>query len=62
MVFSHLGTFGDVSVTESKLTLLAARQANESERRGVETRDFIREEADREDGRLVPQNNPLVRV
>ena len=33
-------------VMESKLTLLAARQANEPKRQGVEATDFIQEAAD----------------
>ena len=48
-------------VTESKLTLLTAQQATESKKRGVEGRKIlIGEPADREDGRLVPQNNRLI--
>ena len=48
-------------VTESKLALLIAQQANESEKRGVEGRKTpIGELADREDGRLAPQNNHLI--
>ena len=48
-------------VTRSKLILLTARQANECERRGAETRNttVFRKEADQEDGRLMFQNNPL---
>ena len=48
-------------VTESKLALLTAQQANESKKRGVEGRKtLIGEPADREDGRLAPQNNRLI--
>ena len=48
-------------VTEPKLTLLTAQQANESKKRGVEGRKtLIGEPADREDGRLAPQNNRLI--
>ena len=50
-----------LAVTESKLTLLATRQVNESEVLGS-GRDFIQELADGEDGRLVSQNNHLVRA
>ena len=49
----------------SKLALLTARQANESKRKSVvEARKnyFILKAADREDGRLVPQNNRLITV
>ena len=50
-------------VTESKLTLLTAQQATESKKRGVEGRKtLIGEPADREDGRLVPQNHHLIGV
>ena len=52
------------SVTKSRLTLLAARQANESERVRCWGKEetLIREPADREDGRLAPQNNHLIWV
>ena len=51
-------------VTESKLILLATRQANESKRRGVEARKMtlFGKPADRKDGRLAPQNNHLIWV
>ena len=50
-----------VGVTEFKLALLTAQQADESERRGVKARKrLIEEPTDREDGRLVPQNNHLI--
>ena len=51
-------------VTESKLALPAARQANESERWGVEARkDFNQGSlADWEDGRLSPQHSCLGRA
>ena len=50
-------------VTESKLALLTARQANKSET-GVEAGNMtlFRKPADREDGRLKSQNNHLIRV
>ena len=49
---------------ESKLALLAVRQASESKRRGVEARKttLFRKPANREDGRLAPQNNHLIWV
>ena len=49
------------SVTESRFILLAAQQASESERGGVEARKMtlIEELADWEDGKLAPQNNYL---
>ena len=47
----------------AKLALLAAWQANESERWDIEARKrLIRHPADREDGRLVPQNHHLIGV
>ena len=52
------------TITESKLTLLAAGQANESETWAVETRNmplFVKL-ADQEDVRLMPLNNHLSRV
>ena len=47
------------SVTESRLTLLTAREVNESERRGVEARNttVFGELVDQEDSRLRSQNN-----
>ena len=50
-------------VTEPKIALLAARQANKSETRcwGKE-HDFIRKAADGEDGGLKSQNNHLIGV
>ena len=52
------------AVTESKLTLLAAWQASESERGGAEARKMtlVGELADWEDGRLAPQNNHLIGI
>ena len=50
-----------LAVAESKLALLATRQVSESEVLGS-GRDCIQELADGEDGRLVPQNNHLVRA
>ena len=51
-------------LTESKLTLLATRQANVpiNRRRGVETRNMTLsgKPADPEDGRLMSQNNHLL--
>ena len=49
-------------VTSSKLTLLAAREANKSKGRGVEGRNMTlcRKPADPEDGRLTSQNNYLL--
>ena len=49
-------------VTKSKLTLLAAQQANKSERQGVEARNMtlFEKPADQEDGRLMSQSNHLV--
>ena len=49
---------------ESKLALLTVLQASESERRGVEARKttLFGKPADREDGKLVPQNNHLIWV
>ena len=49
-------------VTESTLCLLTAPKANESEKQGVEARNMTlsEEPADREDGKLMSQNNPLV--
>ena len=52
-----------ITVTKCELTLLASLQANESERQGAERRKrLIRKPADREDGRLAPQNNHLIGV
>ena len=55
---------GHMPITESKLTLLATREANEIERRGVEAENttLFRELADQEDVKLVPQNNHFIRV
>ena len=55
---------GHVPITESKLTLLATREAKEIERRVVEAENttLFRELADREDVKLAPQNNHLIRV
>ena len=52
------------SVSESWLTLLTAREVNESERRGVEARNttVFGELVDQEDSRLRSQNNHSVRV
>lgn len=49
------------SVTEAKLSLLAAQQASESERQGVEARNttLFGKPSHREDGRLTSQNNHL---
>ena len=46
---------GATAVTLSRLALLTALQANESERRGFETKNMtlLRKPANREDGRLV---------
>ena len=50
--------------TESKLTLLTARQANESQRWDAEAREIplFGKSGDREDGRLAPQNKHLIEV
>ena len=48
---------GGKTVTKSRLALLAAREDNESE-----PKHFIQELTDQEDGRLAPQNNPVVGV
>lgn len=50
-----------VPVTESKLALPAAGQANESKRREAEARETLQsgQLADQEDGKLAPQNNHL---
>ena len=63
MVILFLISWG-TSVTESKLTLLAARQANKSERQGVEARNMnlLEKPADQEDGRLISQSNHLVGI
>ena len=55
---------GHVPIIKSKLILLATREANETERRGVEAENttLFRELADQEDVKLVPQNNHLIRV
>ena len=46
------------SVSESKLALLTAGEANESEREGVEARNttLFRKSVNREDGKLMPQS------
>ena len=51
-------------VAQSKLALLTAQQANESERQSVEARSItlFRKPADEEDGRLMFQSNHLIRV
>ena len=56
--------FWGTSVTESKLTLLATWEASESKGQSVEARNMtlFRKPADQEDGRLMSQNNHLVRV
>ena len=53
-----------VTITESKLALLAAWEANQSERRGGEARNttVFGEPADQEEGRLTSQNNHLTGV
>ena len=54
---------GEKSVTQSKLSLLAARRPV-NRRRGVETRNMtlFGKPAGREDGRLKSQNNHLIGV
>ena len=50
------------SVTEAKLSLLAAQQANESERQDVKARNttLFRKPSQKVDGRLMSQNNHLL--
>ena len=50
-----------VLVARSKLTLLAAGQANESKRWGLRQGKRL-QLADQEDGRLAPQSNHLIGV
>ena len=52
------------SVTKSKLALLATKQVNKSKWQGIEARNMtlFGKSTDREDGRLMSQNNCLVRV
>ena len=63
-VTGPLPRLGQGTLTESKLTLHAAQQANESERRGVESRNttVFRKQVDTEDGRLMSQSNHLLRA
>ena len=57
-------SWGRHLVTESKLTLLATWQANESQRQGAEARNttLSRKLADLEEGRLMSRNNHLMWV
>ena len=51
------------SITEYKLTLLTAQEANKPKGQGVERRHMtLFGPADREDGRLISQSNHLVGV